>query len=76
MCVAQFREYVNVSKFQTDWEGQNRFDKDMANPDIEVNHYRITDSGQGVYYRTDLKKMRQLAKQGNIFAINHLSQSK
>jgi hypothetical protein len=71
MCVAQFRDYVNASKFQTDWEGQNRFEKDLENPDIEVSHYRVTENGQGVYYKTDLKKMRRLAEQGNAYAINH-----
>jgi len=71
MCVAQFREYCNSSHFKRDENGS--FEKDLKDKNIELNgvyiHYSDCNS---VYYVTDLKKMRQLAKTGNQYAINHL----
>lgn len=77
MCVAQFRYYVNASRFKRDENGS--YSKDIDNPNIEVRdksylQYKHEDGSiyKRVYYSTDLKRMEELAKQGNSYAINHL----
>ena len=79
MCVTQFTEYCNASRFQIDG-GDRNFEQDWDDPDIEVRPgswtpYRREDGTiyQAVYYRTDLKELKRLAKLGNPYAISHLS---
>jgi len=78
MCVSQFRAYCAASNIQVDGGDFSR-KTDMENPDVEVKkdfyeQYRDENGRvwQSVYYRTDLRKMRQLAKNGNAYAIAHL----
>ena len=75
MCVSQFQSYCNVSKFVVDGDGFD-YNSDLLNKDVEVKDYRVykdcEGKNYGKYYRTDLKLMRQLAKQGNEYAKKHL----
>ena len=79
MCVSQFRAYCAASNIQVDGGDFSR-ETDLKNPDVEVKkdfyeQYRDENGRvwQSVYYRTDLRKMRQLAKNGNAYAIAHLA---
>lgn len=80
MCVSQFRDYCAASKVQVDGGDFSR-ETDLKNPDVEVKpdfwmDYKDASGNvwQSVYYRTDLRKMRQLAKSGNQYAIAHLAE--
>jgi len=75
MCVSQFRDYCNASYFKRDEYGC--FEKDLKDGNIEMPFGAYYDYGNySVYYITDLKIMRRLAKQGNRYALKYLNNDK
>ena len=73
MCVEHFREYCNASYFKVDEKGS--FERDLNDPNMEFfggAYFHYSDI-HSVYYVTDLKQIKRLAKQGNMYAINHLN---
>ena len=70
MCVAQFRDYCNASKFQGDFD--NQYEKDVNNKYKRVGIYLTYENQTNHYYVTDLKKMDDLAKNGNPYAIREM----
>lgn len=74
MCVAQFREYCKASQFKKNYS--NEYQNDLKDTTKEVGVYIEYKNMPDVHYVTDLKKMKQLAKSGNQYAINHLKKSK
>jgi len=71
MCVSEFRDYCNASKYKTDDNGS--FYKDSRDKNFEVSNFKSYrhDNGdvyQSVYYITDIRKMRQLANGSNRYA--------
>lgn len=79
MCVAQFRDYCKASRFQIDkkFGGEISMQDDLQNKNVQVGQYieYKNEDGkvyQSVYYRTDLKQLKKLAKSGNSYARKHL----
>ena len=70
MCVSQFRDYCNASKFKGDFDGQ--FDRDKKDRSKKVGVYLNYENQTNHYYVTDLNKMKELAKNGNEYAIREL----
>lgn len=79
MNVARYRDYVNCSSIVTDKEtgGDYSWEEDLEDENVEVGKCNFYRHGNGeiyqiTYYRTDLRKMRELAKGGNNYAVEHL----
>lgn len=70
MCVSQFRDYCNASKFQADFDGQ--LEKDKKDKSKKVGIYFKYENQPNHYYVTDFNKMHELAKNGNPYAIKEL----
>lgn len=68
MCVAQYRDYCNASKFR-----YSSRESDMNNKDLKVKKGTYYYKGRNWYYVTDLNQMKRLAKQGNEYAIIEVS---
>lgn len=67
MCVSQFRDYCNSSKFKYD----NR-EQDIKDRTLQVKKGTHHYNGNNFYYVTDLEKLKELAKAGNTYAKKHL----
>ena len=74
MCVAQFRDYCSASKFKINYN--NQYEKDLNNKDIIVGQYFVYEGKPDAYYVTDLKKMKELAKNNNPYAIDFIYEKK
>ncbi len=59
MCVSQFRDYCNASKFTRE---------PANNEKIHYERGTFYESGSAWYYVTDRKQMASLAKSGNAYA--------
>jgi len=71
MCVSQFRDFCKVSKFN-----HSNYESDLKDKSLIVKKGTKWYNGRPNYYVTDLKKLKQLAKLNNEYAIKALENLK
>jgi len=65
MCVSQFRDYCKASSFK-------RVEQINKNDKINTERGSFYNNGWVTFYVTNQKQIRELAKNGNIYAQNEL----
>lgn len=66
MCVSQFRDYCQASRFN-----HSNYDDDLQDKNLEVRKGTSFHNGRSYYYVTDLIQMKELVERGNHYAKKH-----
>ena len=67
MCVSQFRDYCKASEFK-----HSNYEDDSKDKNLIVRKETKWYNGRCYYYATDLRELRKLALQNNVYAKQQL----